>query len=69
VIEGGQEAIAIFSAPGMNMAGRGQNMRLKLNKLDGILKIDINYILDTVSVSYDPEKVTLARIRKNIDII
>jgi hypothetical protein len=69
MVEVGQEAVAIFSAPGMNTAGRGQNLRLKLNKLDGILKIDINYILDTVMVSYDPEKLTLARIRKNIDIV
>lgn len=62
-----QEAVAIFEALGMNVAGRAQKLRKSVNQLDGILKIEINYILDTVSVSYDSGKVSLSEIKKTVD--
>lgn len=39
-------------------------MLRRVNGLKGIVNVDINYILDTVSIRYDPDKVTLAEIRK-----
>ena len=53
-------------APGMNVAGRAEKMRKKINQLEGILEFDINYILNTVSIRYDSDQVTLAKIRKTI---
>ena len=63
----GQETVAIFMAPGMSVPGEAQKLRKKLNELDGILEFDTNYILNTVSVRYDSDKVSLARIRETID--
>jgi copper chaperone CopZ len=54
-------------AQGMNIVGQAQKLRKKVNELDGILDIDINYILDTVSITYDSDRVTLPKIRKTID--
>ena len=54
-------------APGMNVPGHAQKLRKKLNALDGVLEFDTNYILNTISVRYDSDKVTLAQIKKTID--
>jgi copper chaperone CopZ len=62
-----QEAVAIFKAPGMNIAGQLQKLRKNVNELDGILHIQVNYILDTVSISYDSDRVSLSKIKKTID--
>lgn len=64
---GDQEAMAIFNIPGMSIPGRAQRLRREVGKLDGILAVDINYILDTVSIRYDANKLTLDRIRRRID--
>jgi copper chaperone CopZ len=60
-------AVAIFSAPGMNVTGRAQKLKREVNKLEGIFEIDINYILDSVSIRYDSRRVTLAEIRRKIE--
>lgn len=53
-------------APGMNVPGEAQKLKKKANELKGILELDINYILNTVSIRYDSDKVTLDKIRKTI---
>jgi hypothetical protein len=63
----GHEAFAILRAPGMNVVGRAEKLRSDFGKLDGILEIEINYILDTVSIRYDSDKLTLANIKSKID--
>ena len=63
-----QEAVAIFKAPGMNISGQAQKLRKRMNELDGILQIEVNYILDTVSIVYDSDKLTLRKIRKKIGV-
>lgn len=62
----GQESVAVFMAPGMNVPGEARKLRKKVNELEGILEFDINYILNTVSIRYDSDKVTLVKIRKTI---
>jgi copper chaperone CopZ len=62
----GQEAVAIFFAPDMNVAGGAQKLREKVKALEGVLEVDINYILNTVSIKYDSDKVTLPKIRKSM---
>jgi copper chaperone CopZ len=62
----GHEAFAIFEAPGMNVSGRAEKLKSDFGKLDGILEIEINYILDTVTIRYDPEKLTLAYLRNKL---
>jgi len=51
----------------MNVVGRAEKLRSDFGKLDGILEIEINYILDTVSIRYDSDKLTLANIKSKID--
>lgn len=60
-------AVAIFTVPGMSERGRAQKLRRDVGKLDGILRVDINYILDTVSIGYDADRVTLRKIRAIVD--
>jgi copper chaperone CopZ len=64
---GGPPAIAIFRTTGMDISGRARKLRLEVGKLDGILVVDFNYVMDSVSIRYDSEKLTLAEIRKAID--
>jgi copper chaperone CopZ len=52
---------------GMNNSGRTQRLRHTIGNLDGVLKVDINYILDTVSIQYDANKLTQDQIRKKVD--
>jgi copper chaperone CopZ len=62
----GQDAVAIINAPGLSATGRAQKLRREISKLDGILEIDIDYRLDTISIKYDPRRIPLARIRKKV---
>ena len=61
------EATAMFRVRGMDDSGRTQRLRRTIGSLDGILKVDINYILDTVSIKYDANRLTLDQIRKIVD--
>jgi len=61
-----QVLIAIFKTQGMSTPGRTQKLRLELSKLEGIRAIDINYIMDTVSIRYNSKKLTPEEIRNTI---
>ena len=56
------EATVILKIQGMNNAGRAERLRYAADKLDGVLQVDIDYILDTATVKYDPDKLTLAQV-------
>jgi copper chaperone CopZ len=60
------EATAVFKIQGMNSPGRAQRLKHAADKLDGVLRVDIDYILDTATVKYNPEKLTLAQVRKGL---
>ena len=62
----GKGSVAVFMALGMNVPGEAQKLRKKANELEGILELDINYILNTVSIRYDSDRITLDKIRKTI---
>jgi copper chaperone CopZ len=61
------EAEAIFKVPGMSVRGRAQRLKRDVGELDGILRIDVNYILDSVSIRYDANKLTLGKIKATVD--
>jgi len=61
------EAAALFKVPGMSVRGRAKRLRRDVGKLDGILRVDINYILDTVSIRYDANRLTLSKLRTTVD--
>jgi Heavy-metal-associated domain len=60
------EAIAILKLRGLNDRGQAQRFRRTAAKVDGILQVDINYILDSVTVKYDADKLSSAQIRKKL---
>jgi copper chaperone CopZ len=61
------EAIAVLKILGMSKLGRAEQLKRSITGLDGVFLADINYILDNVTISYDPDKVTLAQVKKRLD--
>jgi copper chaperone CopZ len=60
------EAIAILKIRGINDSGQARRLRSAAAKLDGVLRVDINYILDSVTVKYDADKLTSAQVKKKL---
>jgi copper chaperone CopZ len=60
------EATAILKIRGMSDSGQARRLRRAAAKLDGVLRVDINYILDSVTVKYDADKLTSAQIKKKL---
>ena len=61
------EATAILRIRGLSESGRAQRLRRAADKLDGVSLVDINYILDNLTITYNPEKLTLAQVKKRLD--
>jgi hypothetical protein len=61
------DATATFKLLGMNDSGRSRRLRIAIGSFDGAVKFDINYILDTISIRYDANSLTLGQIRKKVD--
>jgi copper chaperone CopZ len=64
-----QEATAIIKIQDMGKSGRAQRLKRAAEKLDGVLLVDINYILDNVTIKYDADKLTLVQIEKKLDLL
>jgi hypothetical protein len=62
-----RKAKATLKLRWVNGKGRPQGLGRAIGSLDGISKVDINYILDTVTVTYDANSVTLDQIKKKVD--
>jgi copper chaperone CopZ len=61
------EAFAILNTIRINLTNL--DLKKEISALDGIFNIEVDYILDTVSVRYDPDKVSLSNIEKKINTI
>ena len=57
------QATAILKIQGMDKSGRAQQIRRAVHKLDGVFRVDINYIQDTATVRYDADRLTLAQVK------
>ncbi|MDG7013930.1 MAG: heavy-metal-associated domain-containing protein [Nitrososphaerota archaeon] len=57
------QAIAILKIQGMENLGRAKQLRRAAEKLDGVLRVDINYISETATIKYDADRLTLAEIK------
>ena len=66
---GTQEATAVLRIHGMGRRGRAERLRRAAGHLDGVFLVDINYILDNVTIRYNPSRLTLAKIKKKLDPI
>ena len=59
-------ATAILKMRGTGDSGQARRLKRAAAKLDGVLRVDINYILDSVTVKYDADKLTSAQVRKKL---
>ena len=59
-------ATAVLKIPGMSRTGRAEQLRHDVGGLDGVLGIEINYILDSVTVQFDAGKLTSTQVRKRL---
>ena len=62
-----RKATATLKLRWMSERGRSQRLKQAIGSLHGISRVDINYILDTVTVTYDANDVTLDQIKKKVD--
>ena len=60
------EATAVLKIRGMSDSVQAQRFRRTAAKLDGVFRVDINYILDSATVKYDADKLTPAQIKKKL---
>jgi copper chaperone CopZ len=60
------DATAILKIRGMSDSGQARRLRRAAAKLDGVLRVDVNYILDSVTVKYDADKLTSSQVRKKL---
>lgn len=56
-------ATSIFSIDAADRPGEMERLLKALKALPGMRGIEINYLLDTAKVRYDPTKLSLARIK------
>jgi copper chaperone CopZ len=56
-------AISIFSIEGADRPGQAERVRKALKGMPGVRGVEINYLLDTAKVRYDPNKLSLALIK------
>lgn len=56
-------AISIFSIQGADRPGQAERVRKTLKGMPGVRGVEINYLLDTAKVRYDPNKLSLALIK------
>jgi copper chaperone CopZ len=56
-------AISIFSIEGADRPGQAERVRKALKGMPGVRGVEINYLLDTAKVRYDPNKLSLDRIK------
>jgi copper chaperone CopZ len=63
---GKEEATAILKMRGMSDSGQARRLRSAAAKLDGVLRVDINYILDSVTVKFDADKLTSAQVKERL---
>lgn len=59
-------ATAILKIRGMDISGRAQQLKRAADQLDGVLRVDINYISDTATIEYDADRLTLAQVAEPI---
>ncbi len=57
-------AEGIFSLFNLGCSGCSGIIERRLKKLSGIKDVTVNYVTDTVQVSYDPKKITTDDIRQ-----
>ena len=63
---GKREATSVLKVRGLSDPVQARSFRRTAAKLDGVLGVDVNYILDSVTVKYDADKISPALIKKKL---
>ena len=63
-----QGATAVIKIWGMSDPGKARRLRQAAGKLDGVLRVDFNYILDSVTVKYDADKLTTTQVKRKLGL-
>ena len=61
------EATAFFKLEGGDETRGYEKLRRALDALDGVLEVRVNFIIDTISVRYDSDRLTRDDIKKKVD--
>jgi copper chaperone CopZ len=61
------QATAFFKLRGEPDRGLSTRLKQALGTLDGVIRVEVNFILDVVSVDYDPDKLMLEDIKERVD--
>jgi hypothetical protein len=61
------EATAFFKLEGGDESGGHEKLRRLLDGLDGVLEVRVNFIIDTISVKYDSDRLSRDEIKKKVD--
>ena len=56
-------ATSIFAMKTAGQPGQAERIRKAITGMPGVLGLEINYLLDTAKVRYDPSRLTLAQIK------
>jgi hypothetical protein len=56
-------ATSIFAIETTGQPGQIERIRKAILGMPGVIGLEINYLLDTAKVRYDPNKLTLAQIK------
>jgi len=56
-------ATSIFVIEGADQPGQIERVKRTVKKMPGVRDVEINYVLDTAKVLYDPNKLSLALIK------
>lgn len=56
-------ATSIFAIEGADVPGQVEKLKEALKAMPGFMEIEINYLLDTAKVRYDPNQLSLSRIK------
>ena len=59
-------AMSIFLIEGSDQPGQGERLRRAIKGLPGVSFVEINHLLGTAKVRYDPRVLSLARIKNAI---
>ena len=62
-----EQATAVLKIHGLSGLGRAERLRRAVNLLDGVSLVDINYILDNVTINYDPGRLTLSQVKSKLN--
>jgi copper chaperone CopZ len=61
------EATASFKLREGDESGQPERVKRALDRLEGVLEVRINFVLDTVSIRYDSKKVSREQIKEKVD--